>query len=357
MWSLVCLFLIAAGDRRSAVRADEQVVFYPTYAFRREGDAAWAVSIHGLVCEPELDSVRRTAALELFRLALGLSRQDSAGEIFKRRARHFLIDNERGQAISIRLGGKTYAAGTSAANGHFSSALRIDVAEVDRLRHTEADKDGWLRFQAVTRPGDARTFAGRVQLLGPEGRSVISDVDDTIKVTQVRDRQAMLANTFLRRFTAVPGMAALYRQWADQGAAFHYVSGSPWQLYEPLSDFCRAEGFPAGTVHLKHFRVKDASAWTFLGPQDQYKIGVIERILADFPRRRFLCVGDSGEQDPEVYATVARKHPEQIEKILIRNVGGPGSEPERFQKAFDGIPGDRWKVFDKPAASPSRNGS
>ena len=58
----------------------------------------------------------------------------------------------------------------------------------------------------------------------------------------------------------------------------------------------------------------------FLGPQNQYKTGVIERILADFPRRRFLLVGDSGEQDPEIYGAIARKHPEQVERIFIRNV-------------------------------------
>nr|MCU0874068.1 App1 family protein [Pirellulaceae bacterium] len=196
------------------------------------------------------------------------------------------------------------------------------------------------------RSGDDRTFAGRVQWITPEGRSIISDIDDTIKISNVQDRQALVANTFLREFRAVPGMAPLYRKWADAGAAFHYVSGSPWQLHELLADFCRSEGFPAGSFHMKLFRLKDSSALSFFGSQEGYKTEVIEKILADFPHRNFTLVGDSGEQDPEVYAAVARKHPGQIQQILIRNVGGRGSEPARFQKAFEKIPADSWRVFE-----------
>ena len=99
----------------------------------------------------------------------------------------------------------------------------------------------------MLRRGDTRRFTGRVQLVEPQGRSVISDIDDTIKITGVGDPQAMLANTFLRPLRPVPGMATLYRQWADRGAVFHYVSASPWQLYAPLADFLAAEQFPAGT--------------------------------------------------------------------------------------------------------------
>jgi phosphatidate phosphatase APP1 len=42
--------------------------------------------------------------------------------------------------------------------------------------------------------------------------------------------------------------------------------------------------------------------------------------MADFPKRRFVLVGDSGERDPEVYAAVARGRPEQVSSVLIRQV-------------------------------------
>ncbi len=57
-----------------------------------------------------------------------------------------------------------------------------------------------------------RRFAGRAQWIGDEGLCVVSDIDDTIKHTQVRQRREMLLNTFAREFTAVPGMAAWTRR-------------------------------------------------------------------------------------------------------------------------------------------------
>ena len=71
----------------------------------------------------------------------------------------------------------------------------------------------WLSFEAIARPSDERKFWGRVQLIGPKGLSVISDIDDTIKVTNVRNRKLLLTNTFssrvqtgCRNVRAVPSM-------------------------------------------------------------------------------------------------------------------------------------------------------
>ena len=54
--------------------------------------------------------------------------------------------------------------------------------------------------------------------------------------------------------------------------------------------------------------------------------------MADFPGRRFLLVGDSGERDPEVYAEVARRRPEQVTGIAIRQV--EGKRPLHRQRAW-----------------------
>ena len=41
-------------------------------------------------------------------------------------------------------------------------------------------------------------------------------------------------------------MAAAYEGWADSGAAFHYVSGSPWQLYAAF--VCMGLGYATMSV-------------------------------------------------------------------------------------------------------------
>jgi phosphatidate phosphatase APP1 len=348
MCCLAFALMLPMGDAKSEITDDEVVVFYPTYGYQVDDGRAWKLSIHGSIFEPEQNSLKRAAALGLLRRLLRLSSEQAETEIFKQRARSFLVDNEGGKTIHVRLGDHVYPAGTSGSNGHFTRTLQLTGAEVERLRRTASGQTDWLTFQAVTRADDPRTFAGRVQLIAPEGLSVISDVDDTIKISMVTSRRALMANTFLRPYEPVEGMPKLYREWADGGVVFHYLSASPWQLYGPLAEFRRSKGFPAGSFHLKLFRLKDSTALDLFGSQEQYKSGVIERILADFPHRRFILVGDSGEQDPEIYAAAARKHPDQIVRILIRDVGEGGGDAGRFRAAFDGMPDDHWRVFRTP---------
>ena len=178
---------------------------------------------------------------------------------------------------------------------------------------------------------------------------MISDIDDTIKITEVRDRHAALRNTFLREFQAVPGMAEFYQTLGRSNhAAVHYISASPQQLYEPLAAFVRSNGFPAGTFTLKEFRWKDKSFFSLFANPEQYKSGVIEPLMKQFPNRKFILIGDSGERDPEIYARLAREYPQQIARIFIRDVTGEPAASERYVKAFRDVPPERWQVFRVP---------
>ena len=124
-----------------------------------------------------------------------------------------------------------------------------------------------------------REFFGVVHLIPSEGISVISDIDDTIKVSDVTNKKELIRNTFLRPFRAVEGMADTYRCWADQGVVFHLVSSSPWQLYEPLARFLAESGFPESTFHLKRFRLTDRTAFNLLADPLTTKPQAIEPIL------------------------------------------------------------------------------
>ena len=185
--------------------------------------------------------------------------------------------------------------------------------------------------------------------LEDEGVSVISDIDDTIKITEVRNRTATLRNTFLREFQPVPGMADVYRSIARSNqATFHYVSASPWQLYEPLAEFVRAKSFPAGTFELKQFRWKDRSALDLFASPEKFKPGVIEPLLKQFPKRKFILIGDSGERDPEIYGVLARKFPNQIIHIYVRDVTNEPRDSLRYRKAFRDVPDSKWQSFRDP---------
>ena len=159
---------------------------------------------------------------------------------------------------------------------------------------------------------------------------MISDIDDTIKITEIpAGSKVVVRNTFFRDFVAAPEMAKMYQGF--NGASFHYVSGGPWQLYGPLSEFLFSEkgGFPEGTFHMKQVSKNLLSADTWEDLKElvtnenvtfEQKVSQISEIMQSFPERKFILVGDSGEKDPEVYREIKKKFPNQVQEIRIRDV-------------------------------------
>jgi phosphatidate phosphatase APP1 len=326
----------------SNLKRNQDVVLFPAMACR-SGSNCWDLNIHGCVYEPD----QRTVALTLIRVALGLehvSLTTAENKLFAERARLFMVDHKAGRKIVVRIGDTEFTLPKSAADGHFSTVVQLSDAQVEKLRNFSA------ALHVVMPAKDKRNFAGELNVFNDTGIIVVSDIDDTIKITQVRDRKATLRNTFLEPFQPVPGMADIYRGWTEKsGAHFCYVSASPWQLFSPLADFIRSNGFPAGVFYLKSFRWKDESFFNLFEGPEKYKPTVIEPLMKQFPNRQFVFVGDSGERDPEIYGKLAREHPQQVMKILIRNVTDEGPEAKRYQTAFHDLPPMLWNVFREPS--------
>lgn len=144
---------------------------------------------------------------------------------------------------------------------------------------------------------------------------VISDFDDTVAVTQVTDKGALLTNALLKDSdtqAVVPGMADFYKCLREtKPAAFALVSGSPVQFLPRVSNFLDRHRFPPFGLYLR-----DLGPSTLSG----YKQPVIRRLLQQFPQPVVL-VGDSGEHDPEVYAQIREEFPGRVKAIYIRDAG------------------------------------
>ena len=87
---------------RSEISPDEEVVFFPTWAHLDEDGRTWTVGIHGVIYEPEADSKTREAMVTAIAERLEVEAGTAEAENLDRRARLFLVDNERGQEIPIR---------------------------------------------------------------------------------------------------------------------------------------------------------------------------------------------------------------------------------------------------------------
>lgn len=205
-------------------------------------------------------------------------------------------------------------------DGHFNSPVYVPGKLVEEWTFSSNLNEKSLRsliIQAHDNTSDAPT-TGHIQLIESSGISVISDIDDTIKDSGVfRGKKHLLLATFLHECREVPGMSEVYQKWADQGASFHYVSNSPWQLFPMLDTFFDKFSFPSGSAHLKLFDLNHKAL--FYEPQGAKRASIIQ-LLKDFPDRKFIMVGDSGEMDLELYTSLARDYSKQILKIFIRDV-------------------------------------
>ncbi|MGJ8663829.1 MAG: phosphatidate phosphatase App1 family protein, partial [Marinicella sp.] len=267
----------------SELKDDESVVFFKTSAWLNQQTNQWHVPIHGWIFEHEDSTVRKGLIAAAMDTGYELKVTAKTKSNFNQRVNWLLVDNERRKSMVIRLAGRTYAIPDSEANGHFSTVLTID-SEILNAAGIESQ----LSYQAVLSDLDQREFNGLVQLVDPAGLSIISDIDDTIKISEVTDRKQLLDHTFFKDFTAVPGMATLYQKLLQNEGALHFVSSSPWQLYPELEKFISKAQFPDADYALKSFRFKDSSLMNLFASSLETKPPQIIEIIKRYPNRKFI---------------------------------------------------------------------
>lgn len=341
-----CMVVSAPEGYTSELKPDEELVFFPGIARRDADGSEWRISVEGCVYEPE----HRWAALALLRAGLrvkDINLTSAETELLNERARLFMTDHERRKNISVAFGERRFTFPKTSSDGWLRGTFWLTDDEVHALAVRGPNGQLELNFSACLPETDARVFRGRVFVLPDSALFIVSDIDDTIKVTEVGNSEKVLRNTFLKPFLPVPGMAVLYRELSAQaGCHVAYLSASPWQLFPCLSDFIQQAGFPDGTFHLRQFRWNRRSVMDLKTP-DKHKNAQLTALLDSFPHRKFVLIGDSGERDPEIYGAVTREHPRQVAMVLIREVGQT-NRPARYESAFRGLQASQWTVFTNP---------
>lgn len=329
----------------SQLNSDEVAVFYSTAARKmvnNQGLKYWEVPIHLHVFEPEHDSFFNHLFIWTIAHGFDVPIEELTGSNFERRLQNFLVDNQSRKKLLIRVGKNYFPLKKTGPNGHSTTILHIPEELID-------PQDSRIQFTLASSEKDSCQFSGHADKIYRKGVTVISDIDDTIKDSNVQDKMELLRNSLIRDFKDVPGMSETYANWKAIKAdmCFHYISGSPWQLHEPLSEFIKAKNFPEGPIDLKYFRIWDQSITNLFTSQVEYKLNNIRNVINRFPDRKYILVGDSSEQDPEIYGQIARDFPDKILHVFIREVppapGGP-----RFDEAFKNVPAEKWKIFTDP---------
>lgn len=171
-------------------------------------------------------------------------------------------------------------------------------------------------------PSDEEVHAGELRvadLNAPFG--VISDIDDTVLVSDATQALRVLARTLLQNVhqrVPFPGAPELYAALGRRGAPFFYVSSSPWNLHAPLTRFLELQACPSGPLLLRDWGLSTGAGGG--SGHAGHKREAIDAVLDVVPDLRFLLIGDSGQEDPEIYAALVGERRERVLGVLIRDV-------------------------------------
>eukprot|EP00808_Paulinella_micropora_P024989 g48989.t1 len=368
----------ASGSKCTILRSDEEVYFETVVASWDTSLGLWRIPLHAFVTKPP--SLGRALQVGAMRRLLGVPPQLPSAQMaeFEQKVLPFLGTAVSGRLlrIGLRVPRKHLSfpynspkrerkdIDKAKTNDQSTKIITLNLGETNRDGHVHrtvglglpASHREPVRVQLLLPKHDGRQLYASINFESPRGVAVISDIDDTVKDTQVSVKSEQLANTFYRQWRPVPGMSEAYQQWhVAHKCSFHYVSGSPWQLLPPLRKFLLENGFPMQGLTLRHLRLGLGRApLVFLQNSPQYKMRRIRDIMERYPNKKFLLIGDSAEEDADVYAQIFREKPNQILLILIRAVEREDAHREDWKKTFAGVPGNLWHVFYHVSELPER---
>jgi phosphatidate phosphatase APP1 len=192
-----------------------------------------------------------------------------------------------------------------------------------------------------TNTGNATAY-----LVPNKGVTIISDIDDILRVTKIYDPKEGLLNTFARPFTPWMNMPDIYANWSSsvQDLHFHYLTTTPEQVTRNYMDFIY-KTYPLGSFDTRPLNFSDVSATLSI------RRFLLDKIFQTFPQRQFILVGDTTNSDvmrgyPELY----KDYPDQVLCILLRNTTSTDSS-DRFPydtSKFEGIPQEHYMFFNVP---------
>jgi phosphatidate phosphatase APP1 len=340
-----CLFLISLlfatqSIFPSPLDDDDELLIYPTFLYLDSNSQEYKLKIHIHAFEKKEESLKRKFLIEYFKTQI--DEIPSHSETLKERMKWFLIDNKRGKEVSVDILGKIYPLKETQPNGRSITEIVIPKSSISLFDHSA----NFVEIKTLPSKKNKKTYYGKFFLIPESTTCLVSDIDDTLKISDVRNKKALMKNSFVNPFLLVKGMKDFYQKIYTSGnSCFVNVSASPWQLYSVLSNFFDENGFPQTGYFMKDFRLKDSDFFNLFEKPEEYKYETIEPLIKEWKNTKFILVGDSGEKDPEAYARLAVKYPDQISKIYIR-IAYDENLDQRIKSVFEKIPKEKYQFFE-----------
>jgi hypothetical protein len=152
-------------------------------------------------------------------------------------------------------------------------------------------------------------------LVPPEGFTIISDIDDILRVTKIFLPKQGILNTFAKPFVPWLNMPDIYSKWASTipNLHFHYLTTTPEQGTRPYMHFI-FNTYPLGSFDTRPLNFSNIKETVHI------RKFLLTKIFETFPKRKFILMADTSNPDVmKAYPEMAMEHPEQVQCIFLRN--------------------------------------
>ena len=201
---------------------------------------------------------------------------------------------------------------------------------------TEGDFDAFVQIQSDgLAPGNTSTEVQRLNyyaqgtdtgnatayLVPDKGFTIISDIDDILRVTKIYEPAQGLLNSFARPFTPWMNMPEIYANWSSSipDFHFHYLTTTPEQVTRNYMDFIY-NTYPLGSF--------DTRPLNFSNVEETLSVRkvLLERIFQTYPQRKFILIADTSNSDVmKDYPAMVTEFPGQVQCIFLRNTSATDS--------------------------------
>ncbi|KAK9894313.1 hypothetical protein P389DRAFT_174366 [Cystobasidium minutum MCA 4210] len=174
-----------------------------------------------------------------------------------------------------------------------------------------------LYAQNVTGPSNSTTI-----LVPGTGISVVSDIDDVLRVTKVYVPTTGLKNSFAEPYMNFDETPEVFANWDRTlpNVSFHYDTTTPLELTRTYVEYL-FNNYPLGSLDMRPINLTEPSQ--VLDARQQS----LTRLFQTFPQRKFVLVGDTSSSTLlTAYPQIAQTYPEQLACIFIRNTSATDSD-------------------------------
>ncbi|TFY74755.1 hypothetical protein EWM64_g9258 [Hericium alpestre] len=202
------------------------------------------------------------------------------------------------------LTGLVMVNGSQATNPPVNLASADDSGEIDQF----------VVIEGI--PSDAVSNGVEVVQTGiTNGYSIVSDVDDVLRITKVYVPNEGLNNSFVNPYVNIAGVPELFAHWRSTlpNVSFHYDTTTPVELARTYVDYLFAN-YPIGSLDMRPINISSLSQ--ILNARQNS----LMKLFQTFPQRKFVLIGDTSSSTLlSAYPQIAQSFPGQVACIFIRN--------------------------------------